>query len=65
MNRKNTRYKFGVWLGSKTVVQNLSLRMQMVFSELVKSEPQSRWDKEAVKNAIGSTLENDRRQMDN
>ena len=37
-NRMNPRYKYGMWLDCETTAQNASFGMQMVCSELVKSE---------------------------
>ena len=56
MYRMNTRYKFGTWLGMSNNSAECSVdHADAVFRarEIRRLEPQSRWDKEAVKNVIG------------
>ena len=63
MNRMNPRYQYGIWLG---ILSNSAdcciVKAYGVFTarEIRRLEPQSRWDTEA----INSTLENDRREVD-
>ena len=56
VNGMNPRYKFGSWLGMRNNSAECYIgNADGVFSvrEFRRVEPQSRWDKEAVNNAIG------------
>ena len=52
MNRMNPRYKFGIWLGTPCFIGNVDGVFRA--REIKRLELQSRWDKEAVNNAIGA-----------